>query len=86
MKLKNHFLPDSPVPSRNSPRVLTIHSHPFIEVLPLGKLDRQPEIPRAQGGRRVLHQVILVRALGDVLLRFERLVGAAAAAGERVSR
>lgn len=54
--------------------VLTVDSDPFVKVLSLGQHDGQAQVARAQRGRGVPHQVILVRALGDVLLRLERLV------------
>lgn len=56
-----------------------VHGHPFVQVLSVWQHDGQPQVARAQRGGCVLHQVILVRSLGDVLLRLEGLVGPTAA-------
>lgn len=54
--------------------MLTVDGHPLIEVLALRQHDSKAQIAGAQRGRRVPHQVVLVRALGDVLFRLECLV------------
>lgn len=67
-----------------------VDGHPLVDVLALGQHDGQPEVARAQCGRRLTHQVVLVGALRDVLLGLKRLVRAAAAErgeeGERGQR
>ena len=55
--------------------MLTVDGDPLVEVLPLRQHDGEAQVAGAQRGRRVPHQVVLVRAFGDVLLRLKCLVG-----------
>ena len=53
--------------------VLTVDGDPLVEVLSLRQHDGLAQVPTAQRGLGVLQQLILVRALGDVLLGLEGL-------------
>lgn len=62
---------------------LTVDGDPFVDVFSLGQLHRVPEIARSQRRGRMLHQVVLMRALRDVLFWLEGLVAAITVRKER---
>ena len=51
--------------------MLTVDGDPLVKVLPLRQHDGLPQVPAAQRGLGVFQQLVLVRALWDVLLGLE---------------
>lgn len=53
--------------------VLTVDSHPFIQIFSVRKHDGHTQVPTAQRGFSVFEQLILMRAFRNILLRLKRL-------------
>lgn len=54
-------------------QTLTIHSYPFVHILPLRQRDGLAKVPAAERLRCILHQIMLMRSFWNILLRLERL-------------
>lgn len=62
--------------------VLTVDSHPFIQIFSVRKHDGHPQVPTAQSGFSVFEELILMRTFWNILLRLERLRRTIPAGGE----
>lgn len=75
MRIKGHCDFSKNTNTRVNQGELTVNCHPLVGILAIGQCNGVSQVSGAERGRRMFHQVILVCALGDVLLRFECLTG-----------